>query len=444
MPQRKLGVAALKFSIFFCVSGGPYGLEPVIGSAGPQLGILLILLLPIFWAIPSALMSAELGTALPEDGGYIAWVERAMGPFAGFLCGWWSWLYAWVDVAIYPVLFAGYLEAALALTGHATSFSPLTRWLVGLGVIVPFTLLNLFGAKSSARAATVFAIGLLVPFVAFCFSGKPISPMSLNYTKAPEGFGAGLFAAMWNYLGWDTLSTVAPEVEKPQRTIPKAIAWSMLIIVACYIFPVLVALRANPNPEQWTEKAWPSLVTSIAGPSLGLIVAFFALASSAGQFNSMLLGTARVPSAMAHRGWLPQALGREHARWGTPVLSILLSSIIYSVLCLQTFKNLAVADVVLYSAALALELLALGILRKKEPNLTRPFKIPGGWPLLLLVILSPLALIIFACAYHFGGEELKESGNAGAWAIIIAVLSGPVFYALSRKAKMAWGNQDKS
>src|SRR5688572_30844763 len=100
----------LVFTVFCCVSGGPFGLEPLIKDSGAGMAILLIVLTPLVWALPDALTSCELAPAIPVEGGYIVWVKRAMGPFAGFLNAWWTWLYTLVDAAIYPVMFAASLD----------------------------------------------------------------------------------------------------------------------------------------------------------------------------------------------------------------------------------------------------------------------------------------------------------------------------------------------
>ncbi|RYD39087.1 MAG: amino acid permease, partial [Verrucomicrobiaceae bacterium] len=102
MRKGSLNALTLALTVFCCVSGGPYGLEETIQNAGPGLGILLILIVPIVWALPDALMTAELASAIPEEGGYVVWVRRAMGPFWGFINAWWTWMYALIDATIYP------------------------------------------------------------------------------------------------------------------------------------------------------------------------------------------------------------------------------------------------------------------------------------------------------------------------------------------------------
>src|SRR5712692_8103221 len=111
--RRPVTLLPLVMAMFCAVSGGPYGLEKLIQSSGPGMALLLLVITPLIWSVPAALMAAELSSALPEEGGYYVWVKKALGPFWAFQAGWWSWTNSFVDVAIYPVLFVGYLSPLL-------------------------------------------------------------------------------------------------------------------------------------------------------------------------------------------------------------------------------------------------------------------------------------------------------------------------------------------
>src|SRR5436190_15092155 len=142
--RRQLRLLPLVMVFFFTVAGGAYGLEPVVSASGPGMALLLIAVTPVIWSIPAALMVAELSSAIPAEGGYYAWVKRGLGPFWGFLEGWWSWLSSFVDMAIYPVLFAKYLAALLSDRLGTGTFGGLkddasTQWVIGLVVIWVFT-----------------------------------------------------------------------------------------------------------------------------------------------------------------------------------------------------------------------------------------------------------------------------------------------------------------
>src|ERR1051326_4563582 len=128
--RRALGTFRSVFILFFSTSGGPYTTETLIHSVGPGLGLLILLLVPIIWSIPEALIIGELASMLPEEGGYYRWVDRAFGRFWAFQNGWLTWMYSLVDMAIYPVLFNQYLRYFIP------GFDPPFEWIVSLAVIL--------------------------------------------------------------------------------------------------------------------------------------------------------------------------------------------------------------------------------------------------------------------------------------------------------------------
>ncbi|MGH9421973.1 MAG: amino acid permease, partial [Thermoanaerobaculia bacterium] len=133
--------------MFFNVSGGAFTTESLIVSTGPGLGLLILILVPLFWSLPETLIVGELASMLPEEGGYYKWVYRAFGPFWAFQNGWWTWMYSLVDMAIYPVLFNQYL------TFFFPQMSPVIQWLIALCVIWGATAINLRGAGRVGRVS---------------------------------------------------------------------------------------------------------------------------------------------------------------------------------------------------------------------------------------------------------------------------------------------------
>lgn len=423
-------------AIFFCVAGGPFGLESLVQESGATLAIVLIVATPFLWAVPAALMTAELSSALPNEGGYYVWVRRAFGPFLGFQCAWWTWVYSWIDVAIYPVQFTEYLGAIADLLHLPHPWSeghPWLKWLLGLVVILPCTWLNVRGAKPVGKAALTFGLMLLAPFVLLVLVGAgsisklPSIPGDAHAVR--HALGSGLFIVLWNYLGWDSMSTIAEEVEQPQRVFPRALALTLPIIVASYLLPVWVGLGALPHPQDWSEGSWPTIAAKVGGPVLAILVAFAAILGQAGQFMSNLLGISRAPMALAQQSELPPFLARLHPRYGTPVAAILFSAAIYTILSFQTFQDLVKFDVLIYSSGLILELAALLWLRWKEPELPRPYRIPGGWPVLILLVLGPLGMIGFAALHAFRTEEHPMLQTA---ILAAALITGPVAFGLGR------------
>ncbi len=166
-PPRTLGFANLVALTFFCVAGGAYGFEDAVGAAGPLVALIALIALPWLWSFPTALMTAELSTAMPEDGGYVLWVERAFGRFWGFQEGWWSWLCSFADNALYPVMFVDYLSY---LRGD---MPPLERVAIGAVLIAAITWLNIRGARLVGLSSVVFAVLVLAPFAVMVVLGLP-------------------------------------------------------------------------------------------------------------------------------------------------------------------------------------------------------------------------------------------------------------------------------
>src|SRR4051794_1967869 len=214
---KKLHTIQLAAIIFLTVSGGPYGLEPLLTYAGKNASILLLLLTPIVWDVPSVLTVLELNAMMPVTGGYYQWVKRALGLRWAFVEGWWTWLYTFVDLAIYPVLFVEY--AAYFFPEIQAYKIP-----VCLAVIWSCAGLNILGIVPVGRTAQILSMLVLAPFlILFIISFSHTAPgytfphPSLKGVPFPA-FGMGLYTIMWNFIGWDSATTYAGEVEKPVRS----------------------------------------------------------------------------------------------------------------------------------------------------------------------------------------------------------------------------------
>src|SRR3989337_287281 len=218
-PPRTLGFASLVGITFFCVAGGAYGLEDAVGAAGPAWALLAILLVPWVWSLPMALMTAELTAAMPEDGGFVVWVERAFGRFWGFQEGWWSWLCSFADNALYPVMFAEYLRFWFP------RMTSVQFWLVCLTMIAVVACLNVRGAQVVGFRSVLFNLLVLAPFAAMILLGVPhLKPSAwfLHQSTAgrPAMWSTLISVMLWNYSGWDNAGCCGGEVTEPHRTYP--------------------------------------------------------------------------------------------------------------------------------------------------------------------------------------------------------------------------------
>jgi amino acid transporter len=447
--QRTLSLSAIVGIIFFTVSGGPYGLEDVMGS-GAGMGLLLILLTPLIWSVPIALMSAELSTAMPAQGGYYVWSKRAMGPFAAFSQGWWAWLTTWVDMALYPLLFLEYFNFLFGGVRDEEGAITTSGRLLMLVFIWAFTLLNLRGAKAIGDSTKLLGFALLLPFVLMVvigiykgvtggFEHNPVKPFSTPGQSVLTSMTAGIFVVMWNYLGWEGVATAAGEMKNPRRDYPKALLISIPLITVVYLVPSIIGLAmVGTEDVEWTAGAWSAVAEIIGGHWLGLLMSAMGMVSAIGLFSALLMVNSRVPFVMGRDGYLPRAFMRTNGH-SAPWVSLVVSSVIYSLVILYPdFEALAVIDVTLYSGYFLLELAALVVLRIREPQMNRPFKVPGGWPGIILLCALPLGIIVIALA-----GQIQDAGWFGSVGLaLLAMSTALVLYPIARWWKLKKGYPD--
>lgn len=435
-PGRKLTLLPLVMVMFFTVSGGAYGLEDLVGSSGPGMALILIIVTPLIWSLPTALMVAELSTAMPVAGGYYAWVKRALGPFWGFQEGWWSWITSFVDMAIYPVLFADYLNALLVqqFDVHLLEENWLAHWAVCLVVIWTFVFVNIRGAKGVGASSNWFGAFVLIPFGVmavlglFTMIGNPVDfwrPFIPEDSTLLGSFGTGLFVVMWNYLGWDGLSTISDEVHEPKRNFPRGLALTIPLVTLAYLLPVGAGLQASPDWAGWTAGYFPEVAAKVGGPWLGAWLAIGGLVSAAALFNALMLSISRLPYVMAEDGFLPAAITKRHPKYDTPHVAIIVCAVIYSFFTLSAFSSLVVIDVIVYAASLLLEFAALIALRVHEPRMKRPVRVPGGWFGVVVVTAFPTGVLALALY-----STWVEEGVTAIWMSAAAIATGPLLYPL--------------
>jgi amino acid transporter len=420
------------------VSGGPYGLEDVIGMAGYGRALILLAVIPIVWSLPTALMVGELASAIPDEGGFYVWVRRALGPFWGFQEAWLSLAASVFDMAIYPTLFVLYLGrvAPTWTAGYRGTF-----W--ALAVVFGCAVWNLKGARAVGRGSVVLFCVLLAPFVVLIGvalwkwhghgSGAILRPIA-----APDLAGA-ISVTLWNYMGWDNASTVAQEVDNPQRNYPRAMLGSAALVAMTYILPLAAVGLAGLPAGQFSTGAWTDAARSIAGPILALAVVVGGMINGAGMFNPLMMSYSRVPFAMAEdaatdareRDRQPGVLARTlllQTRNGVPYVSVLLCACIWALALRFTFERLISIDLVLYGASLVLEFVALVVLRRREPALHRPFRVPGGMAGAIAAGVAPALLIAFAM--YAARHERVLGLNALLFSTLVA-LAGAGVYALT-------------
>ncbi len=420
---------------FFMVSGGPYGIEDILGGAGFRDAILILLALPLVWCLPTALMLGELSAAIPAEGGFYVWVRRAMGPFWGAQESWLSLSASIFDMALYPSIFVLYLgQFSPALTAGWRGYG----W--SLGVVALCCAWNLLGAPEVGRDSVALFALLMAPFAIFVvlgirhgFSAHPAIDWSRSASHA--GLSTAILVALWNYMGWDNATTVAQEVEDPQRNYPRAIFGAIALTVASYILPLLAMAMAGLPTGSFATGDWAAAAAAVGGPLLAMGVIAGGCITGVGMFNALAMSYARLPMAMAEDGLLPRPLARRNRR-GAPWLSVLACGAAWALALKLPFERLISIDLILYGGSLLLEFAALAVLRIREPGLARPFR-AGGNVTAFLLGLGPALLIAYAL---WASRDEKLIGSVSALGAAAAVaLMGPLLYWLTAPLRTARG-----
>ena len=403
--NKKLRVLQLAAVIFLTVSGGPYGLEPLLSYAGQNGSLFLLMLTPLLWDIPTICGVLELNSMMPVTGGYYQWVKRALGMRFAFYEGWWTWLYTFVDLAIYPVLFVEYLS--FFFPGMEAYKIPLC-----LAIIWISAGLNILGIVPVGETSIFLAVIVLLPFlalfiIAFSHYGGAISFPALSLKGIRfSSIGMALYTVMWNFIGWDNVTTYAAEVNRPVRTYLVSIGIAFVLIFTIYFLAVFTAQQSGIDFNSLNEEGFPALGLLIGGRWLGAMISLGGMASALGLFSAVLLSVSRVPKVMADDQLLPSKLHTVHPKFKTPYVSIIVCSAVVSVMILWTFADLLIIDVTVYGAALFLEFISLIVLRIKAPEEYRPFKIPLNIAGLCVMLLLPVGVFVIALS-----GAIAESGK---------------------------------
>jgi len=418
---------------YFMVSGGPYGIEDILGGAGFGRAILILLLLPLVWSLPTALMIGELAAAIPAEGGFYVWVRRAMGPFWGYQESWLSLTASIFDMALYPsifVLYLGALAPSLTADWHAYAWK--------LAVVAACCAWNLRGAPQVGEDSVKLGALLLAPFAVFIalglWHGLSAHPaIAWGRPAAGAGISTALLVAMWNYMGWDNASTVAREVENPQHNYPRAMIAAAILTAFTYALPLLAMAFAGLSPDGFTTGSWADAARSLGGQALVLAVVAGGVICGVGMFNALMMSYTRLPIAMAEDGMLPRVLAKRNS-CGVPWVSVLVCGVAWALALKLPFERLISIDLILYGSSLLLEFAALVVLRVREPHLRRPFS-AGGFVSACLLGVGPASLIgyaLWASRAEKLGDPNSIFGNVSALLFAIAIgLLGPLFYWLT-------------
>ena len=411
---------------YFMVSGGPQGLEDIVQKTGYGATLLILVITPLVWSVPTALMVSELATAIPEEGGFYVWVRRGLGPFLGYQEAWLSLTGSIFEMALYPNLFVDYLgRFAPGLVAGERGL------IIGLAMIAVCTVWNLAGVRAMSDGSIALNVALLVPFAVLAIvalsHGQSVAAAAPPL-KHPDLLG-GVLIAMWNYMGWDNLSTIAGEVQSPQRSYTRAMFGALALVVATYLLPVAAVARTGLDPNAWTDGGWVDAGRLVGGHALAVAIAVAGVLGAVGSFGALMMSFSRLPGAMAADGYLPKVFTRTN-RAGMPWVAIVVSAVLWAACYPLGFERSLILDVLLTGLSILLEFWALVALRIREPDLTRPYRVPGGTLGVALIGLPPLVLMIVTLVRN-RREMIGSTNELTIGAVVIA--AGVIAYFVSAR-----------
>ena len=389
-------------------------------------------------ALCGALCFAELGAAIPRTGGTYAFLQRA------FRVHWLPFLFGW---SMFAVVLTGVMAAvATAFATYAGFFlSPYIRYdvvtqrVVAVACIGFLTTMNVVGVQVGGRIqviltlAKIAALGALIGIGLFAPGDRvgtltPILPSAAPAQGTLAVFGTAMIVALFAYNGWWYSTFVAGEVRSPARSIPISILTGMGIVLVVYAAANVVYLSVLPfDVLQQAERPAADVLLALAGPRGAAFISAAVMVSAFGTLNAQLLSVPRIYFAMARDGLFFRWVERVHPRYRTPAAAIVAQGVWASVLALSgTYQ-----EIITYTAFpnyffLSLGVVALIVLRIREPELPRPFRVP----------LYPLTPLLFLLVFGWYLVNSLQNAFADTMVGILLTLSGlPLYFYWSRQRR---------
>jgi amino acid transporter len=425
LKRHKIKMSGVVFMIYCLVAAGAFGIEEMIPISGPGLTLLMLILFPIFWALPISEMIAELASARPAEGGPYIWARDTLGEFWGWQVGFWSTAATWLQQALYVVLVVGYTEKFFPMSEGA-------EWALKLGMIAIFTIVNLLGIEEVSWTSTILSICVLAGFLVVTVVGfanwnySPIEPFMNPEEGLVGNLGGSICIAIWMFCGYESMSVMAGEYEDPQ-VIPRGLILAMPLIALSYFLPTLAGLVSVGDWESWAVEGegavgYMDVLINYIGPAAGLAFLVIAILSNCSIFNAYILSGSRGFFVMADDYLFPRFMVKLSRNRKVPAVSILTMAVFTVLLCQWDFTALVMATTPLMLYLYMALAIAVRKLRKVYPVEERKakglFVIKGGnaglnFMTILPFVISVIALYVNGTEYFLSGFLLLAVGLIG-------------------------------
>jgi basic amino acid/polyamine antiporter, APA family len=432
--KKEIGLLAASAVVIGMVIGSGVFFKPTAiytATGAPGLGMLAWVIGGLI-TIAGGLTAAEVAAAIPKTGGMIVWLEEAYGEVWGFLLGWVETVISFpANIAALSIIFA---TQAVSLLGLSDGMIVVIAIISTIFLIV----MNSLGAKVGGNIQTVFTIAKMIPILGIIIFGFAtgnggivrLFPMSAAAHPIATSLGSALLATMFAYDGWIHIGNISGELKNPKKDLPRAIVGGLLFVMAAYILVNMAYLFVLPaSALAATKTPATDVATILFGAIGGKVITVGILISIFGALNGNVLTGMRVPYTLAIENKLPGSkwLAKLHPKTKTPVNSgILIGAIAIFMTLLGNFNQLTDLLVFVLWIFYVMTFIAVMVLRKSQPDLIRPYKVPLYPVVPLIAIIGGLYIII--------NTMFTQPMNAGL-GLLLTVIGLPIYY--FRKSKAA-------
>ena len=431
--QKNLGIAAALSTVVGMVIGGGVFFKPqavyTLTGGAPGLGILAWIIAGIM-TITAGLTAAEVSAAIPKTGGMMVYIEEIYGKKLGFLTGWMQTvLFFPATAAAIAVMFG---QQAAILLNNPSLVMPMS-----IGVILLVGILNTFGSKTSGTIQTVSTVCKLIPLVLIIVFGfikgsgdNPVMSPLVAEGISPMGIiGQLLVAILFAYDGWINVGAIAGEMKNPGKDLPKAIIGGLSIVMAINVVINLAYLWVLPASELAQYASPASIVAEkIFGPVGGKLINVGILVSVFGCLNGYLLTGPRIPYTLANQKLLPATFGKLNKN-GVPANATLFMAVLSVIYALSGQFNL-LSDLSMFAIWAFYTLTFIGVikLRKTQPDLKRPYKVPF-YPVIPIISICSGLFVVIDQLFLAG----MKSSMISLGGVIITLIGLPVYAVMTKK-----------
>jgi len=437
LATRSIDWISVAFISYFNVCGGPWGSETVISSAGPLPGLVGIVIFAFTSGLPMILVTAELSSMYPDDGGYSIWVAEAFGEFWGFQESYWSWFSGLLDNCLYPVITYRLVEALCFPEGLGFW----TAWACKSVMVILFSIPNLLLVNLVGYGLAGMFVIVMLPFFILCLNatlfnrGDPHKLMEHREQQDIDWVHL-INILYWNVSGFDCISTCAGEVINPGKSLFRGLVLCLVLVLLTYLLPLsAMASVDQPHWETWKEGDFTVIAAEQVGMWLGAFVAFAGGVGNLGMHVAELFEDSWQLHGMAKCGLAPRIFEYKHAKFHTPVAAVVFSIVMMITLVSLPFEKLMMVDNFFSVASGLLEYAAFLKLRVSRPIAIRPFSIPLGFcgcVVLVLLAASSGMLVLLTSMLKNGAHLLVDS---------IAVGFGVILYLCIKATSLEYQRQ---